>query len=218
MRYVHESGPGDLARAARVAGVTDRRVLDAIRRTPRAGFVPAGHAVRAYADQPLPIPHDQVTTQPSLSAAMIAALALEGTEQVLEVGTGYGYQTALLARLAAGVVSIEMWPDLAARARRNLAAEGIANVTVMVADGTQGAAELAPFDAIIVSAAFPDIPPPLAAQLRPGGRLVQPIGSGGAEDVVLYSKEAGALRRVRVLTAASFVRLFGRYGFPHPDR
>jgi protein-L-isoaspartate(D-aspartate) O-methyltransferase len=212
----HTPGPEDLALAARAAGVTDQRVLDAIRRTPRAAFVPAAYAGRAYADEPITLPHHQVTTQPSLSAAMVAALALEGTEQVLEVGTGYGYQTALLARLAAHVVSIEIWPDLAAQARRNLAGQDIGNVVVLAGDGTGGAPAHAPFDAIIVSAAFPDVPPPLAAQLRPGGRLVQPIGPGGGEDVVLHEKGAGGLQRARVLTWASFVRLYGRYGFPQP--
>jgi len=189
-------------------------VLDAMRRTPRAEFVPAAYASRAYDDVPVPIPHHQVTTQPSLSAAMIAALRLAGTERVLEIGAGYGYQTALLARLAARVVSIEIWPDLAARARHNLAAAGIGNVIVVVGDGTEGVPDQAPFDAVLVSAAFPRVPPPLAAALRVGGRLVQPIGPGGAEQVVLHEKDKDGLRPVTVLTGASFVRLHGRYGFP----
>jgi len=213
-RHRHQAGPEKLAAFAEAGGVTDRRVLDAMRRTPRAEFVSAAYADRAYDDWPVPIPHNQVTTQPSLSAAMIAALGLAGTERVLEIGAGYGYQTALLARLAAQVVSIEIWPDLAARARRNLAAAGIGNVIVLVGDGTEGAPDHAPFDAVLVSAAFPRVPPPLAAQLRAGGRLVQPIGPGGAEQVVLYEKDKGGLRPVRVLTRASFVRLHGRHGFP----
>ncbi len=210
-RYDYETGPEKLVAAARAVGVTDPLVLDAIRRTPRAAFVPATYADRAYDDGPVPIPHDQVTTQPSLSAAMIAALRLAGTEQVLEVGTGYGYQTALLARLAARVVSIEIWPDLAKRAQRNLAAQGVGNVVILAGDGTEGAPEHAPFDAIVVSAAFLRVPPPLAAQLKTGGRLVQPMGPGGAEQVILYDKDQDGLRRVRVLAAASFVRLYGRY-------
>ena len=110
-RHHRETGPQDLVAAARAAGVTDPRVLEAIRRTPRVAFVPAAYATRACDDAPIPIPRQQVTTQPSLSAAMIAALGLTGTEEVFEVGTGYGYQTALLARLAARVVSIDIWPD-----------------------------------------------------------------------------------------------------------
>jgi protein-L-isoaspartate(D-aspartate) O-methyltransferase len=213
-RHGHQAGPERLATVAEAAGVTDRRVLDAMRRTPRAEFVSAAYADRAYDDVPVPIPHDQVTTQPSLSAAMIAALRLAGTERVLEIGAGYGYQTALLARLAARVVSVEIWPDLAARARHNLAAAGIGNVIVLAGDGTEGAPDHAPFDAVLVSAAFPRVPPPLAAQLRTGGRLVQPIGPGGAEQVVLHEKDKGGLRPVGVLTRASFVRLHGRHGFP----
>ena len=209
-----ETGAEKLAAVARAAGVADPLVLDAMRHTPRAAFVPAAYADRAYQDRPVPIPRHQVTSQPSLCATMIAALRLDGTQQVLEVGTGYGYQTALLARLAARVVSIEIWPDLAGRAQRNLAAQGIGNVVVVVGDGTEGAPEHAPFDAVVVCAAFPRVPRPLAAQLRTGGRLVQPVGPGGAEDVVLYEKDAGSLRRVADLTGASFVRLYGRYGFP----
>jgi protein-L-isoaspartate(D-aspartate) O-methyltransferase len=215
-RHHHETGPEELVAAAWAVGITDPRVLDAIRRTPRAAFVPAAHVWRAYDDGPIPIPHHQVTTQPSLSAAMIAALGLTGAEKVLEVGTGYGYQTALLARLAAHVVSIDIWPDLAAQAQRNLTAQGIGNVMVLAGDGTEGAPAHAPFGAIVVSAAFPRVPPPLAVQLRTAGRLVQPIGSGGREHVVLYEKDKDGLRRVRVLSGASFVRLYGRYGFSQP--
>lgn len=216
-RHHRETSAENLVTAAQAMGVTDPRVLDAIRHTPRAEFVPAAYVTRAYDDGPIPIPHDQVTTQPSLSAAMIGALALTGTQQVLEVGTGYGYQTALLARLAAHVVSIDIWPDLATQARRNLAAQGIGNVIVLAGDGTEGAPDRAPFDAIVVSAAFPQVPPPLAAQLRTGGHLVQPIGPGGGERVVLYEKDTGGLRPVRTLAVASFVRLYGRYGYSEPD-
>ena len=203
--------------AARAVGVTDPRVLEAIRRTPRAAYVPDAYVTRAYDDAPIPIPHHQVTTQPSLSAAIIEALGLTGAEEVFEVGTGYGYQTALLARLAARVISVDIWPDLAAQARRNLAAQGIGNVVVLTGDGTEGAPDLAPFNAVVVSAAFPRVPSPLTAQLRTGGRLVQPVGPGGGEDVVLYQKGRDGLRQVRIVTAASFVRLYGRHGFPPPE-
>jgi protein-L-isoaspartate(D-aspartate) O-methyltransferase len=211
------SAPSDLVRAARRAGVSDDRVLAAIAATPRAGFVPAGHAAQAYADRPLPIGHGQVTTQPSLSALMIAGLGLGGGEQVLEIGTGYGYQTALLARLAAHVVSIEIWPDIAAQARRRLRAQGIGNALVVTGDGTQGYPARAPYDAVLVSAAFPQVPPPLAVQLRVGGRLVQPVGPGGYEQVVLFERRPEGLHQLRLLTSASFVRLHGQFGFPDTE-
>jgi protein-L-isoaspartate(D-aspartate) O-methyltransferase len=208
------AGPDDLMAAARAAGVRDVRVLEAVRSIPREAFVPARYAGMAYADEPVPITHGQVTSQPSLIAAMVAALDLTGGETVLEVGTGYGYQTALLARLAAQVISIEVWPDMAAQARGNLAGQGIGNAVVITGDGSQGASGYAPFGAIVVSAAFPAVPPPLAAQLTTGGRLVQPVGPGGGEDVVVYWKTEEGLSRGRVITRASFVRLHGRYGYP----
>ena len=206
----------DLVLAALAAGVTDPRVLDAITAVPRAAFVPAAYLAAADEDRPLPIPHDQVTTQPSLSAIMIAALRLGGGEQVLEIGSGYGYQTALLARLAAHVVSVEIWPDLADRARRNLAARGITNVLVVAGDGTQGYPDGAPYDAVLVSAAFPKVPPPLVSQLRPRGRLVQPMGPGGREEVMLVVRGESGLNRGTPLTQASFVPLYGRHGYQQP--
>ena len=211
----HESpgSPTDLVRAARRAGVADDRVLAAIEATPRSAFVPAGYAAEAYEDRPVPIPHGQVTTQPSLSAVMIAGLGLTGGERVLEIGTGYGYQTALLCRLSAAVVSIEYWPDIAARGRDNLSAQGIRNVLVVAGDGTEGYVSGAPYDAMLVSAAFPQVPPPLIGQLRPGGRLVQPVGPGGREQVVLFERQPAGLARLRTLTSASFVRLYGRFGY-----
>jgi protein-L-isoaspartate(D-aspartate) O-methyltransferase len=214
----HAPGPAGLAVAAQVAGVRDQRVLEAIRSTPREAFVPARYASMAYADQPVPISHGQVTSQPSLIAAMVAALDLTGTEKVLEVGTGYGYQTALLARLAAQVISIDVWPDMVAQARENLAGQGIGNAVLITGDGSQGVPEHAPFGAIIVSAAFPKVPPPLADQLADGGRLVQPVGPGGGEDVIVYRKSGSGLTCGRVLTMASFVRLHGRYGYPPPPQ
>ncbi len=200
-------------RAARDAGVRDERLLVAIAELPRTGFVPAEHATRAHYDTPVPIPHDQVTTQPSLVAQMVEALSLTGNENVLEIGTGYGWQTALLARLAAEVWSVERFADLAETGRSNLAAGGVVNAHVLVGDGTRGLPEHAPYDAIIVAAAFPDVPAPLVEQLVEGGRLVQPIGRGGNEDVVLFEKREDALASIRVLTGARFVRLIGSYGF-----
>ena len=202
-----------LVTAARRAGVADLRVLDAMRRVPRAAFVPLDQVELAYDDEPVPIPHRQVTTQPSLSARMLQALRLVEGEHVLEVGTGYGYQTALLAQLASFVTSIERWPDLAEQARRNLAAQNITNVRVVDGDGTEGLPSAAPYDAILVSAAFPHVPEPLVSQLRLGGRLVQPIGSGGAERVTVFERGADGLVSRDVVCHARFVRLFGRHGY-----
>jgi protein-L-isoaspartate(D-aspartate) O-methyltransferase len=207
----HES---DLVAALSAQGIRDPRLLKAIRRVPRAEFVPPDLAGRAYHDAPLPLPHDQVTTQPSLVASMVAALELSGAERVLEVGTGYGWQTALLALLADEVWSIERWPEFAEVARENLSRQGVENATVAVGDGSEGLAERAPFDAVLVSAAFPEVPEPLAQQLASGGRLVQPIGPGGSEDVVLFERRPDGLTRVRTIIGAHFVRLVGRRAFP----
>jgi protein-L-isoaspartate(D-aspartate) O-methyltransferase len=201
-----------LVAAARGAGVRDERVLEAIATVPRAEFVPSEGVDLAELDTPIPIPHEQVTTQPSLVARMVEALALDADVRVLEVGTGYGWQTALLARLAGHVFSVERFADLAETARRHLA--GYENVTVVVRDGSAGLPAHAPFDAILVSAAFPRVPEPLEEQLAEGGRLVQPLGPGGAEDVVLFEKRDGELRRIRSVSGAHFVRLYGEHGFP----
>jgi protein-L-isoaspartate(D-aspartate) O-methyltransferase len=144
---------------------------------------------------------------------MVEALALEGDEKVLEIGTGYGFQTALLARLAHFVWSVERWGDFADVARANLAREGIDNVSITVGDGTEGLPGSAPFDAIIVSAAFTQVPSPLEEQLALGGRLVQPVGPGGAEEVVLFAKEKGRLVPQGTVTGARFVPLCGKHGF-----
>lgn len=203
----------DLVRTIAAEGVRDPRLLQALREVPRAAFVPPDLVAYAYVDEALPIPHGQVTTQPSLVARMVEALGLTGAEAVLEIGTGYGFQTALLARLARFVWSIERWPDLAAAARTALSRQGITNVAIMVGDGTLGWPEHAPYEAILVSAAFPRVPPPLIEQLAPGGRLVQPIGPGGAEEVVLFEKGPRGLRRRRTVTPACFVRLYGAHAF-----
>jgi protein-L-isoaspartate(D-aspartate) O-methyltransferase len=181
---------------------------------PRAVFVPLEHAAEAYLDEPIRISHQQVTTQPSLVARMVEALALGGDEKVLEVGTGYGYQTALLAKLAREVWSIELWHDMTDAANASLTKLGVANATLVVGDGTQGIPGQAPFDAIVLTAAFPSVPPPLVDQLAQGGRLVQPIGPGGREDVRLFEKEGDELVMKRSVTGAYFVRLYGTHGYP----
>ena len=202
----------DLVREIVAEGVLDPRVLRALRKVPRAGFVPSDLVEWAYLDRPLPIPHGQVTTQPSLVARMIEALALEGSECVLEIGAGYGFQTALLAYLSSFVWGVERWPDIADISRENLSHHGVTNVEVVAGD--EGLPEHAPYDAILVAAAFPSVPPPLAEQLAPGGRLVQPIGSGGKEEVVLFEKVKEGLKRNRTITGARFVRLHGKHAFP----
>ena len=133
---------------------------------------------------------------------------------MLETGTGPGFQTALPARLAARVISIERWPDLAGQARRNLARHGPGNAQVPAGDGSRGRPEGAPYDAILVSAAFPQVPAPLAAQLRIGGRLLPPSGPGGSEQVMPFERSPSGPQRRHLLTLARFVRLHGRHGFP----
>ena len=204
----------DLIQAIVAKGVHDPRLLRAMRRVPRSEFVPPDLAERAYLDQPLPIPHGQVTTQPSLVAKMIEALGLAGSELILEVGTGYAFQTAVLAHLSSFVWSVERWPDVAVTARANLARLGIPNVEVAIGDGTEGLREQAPYDAILISAAFPRVPPPLVEQLALGGRLIQPIGPGGEERVVLFEKRSEGLMRRRTIVGAHFVRLYGAHAYP----
>ena len=191
----------------------DPRVLAAVRAVPRAAYAPPGERAGAYEDVPLAIGHGQVTSQPSLIATMVEALGLSGEERVLEVGTGLGWQTALLAALAREVWSIERLAELADAARENLAAEGVENAQVVVGDGSDGLAEQAPFEAIVVAAAHSAVPQPLAEQLALGGRLVQPIGTGGEEEVVVFERQPEGLVRRSTLVGARFVRLYGRHGF-----
>jgi protein-L-isoaspartate(D-aspartate) O-methyltransferase len=208
--------PEDLLRALRAQGLRDRRVIAAFRAIPRRRFVPPAAAGLAYMDAPIPIPHGQVTTQPSLIARMVAALHLTGGERVLEVGTGLGFQTAILAVLAGQVVSVERFADLAAQARVNLQAVGLDRVRVVVGDGTLGVVEHAPYHAIVVAAASPRIPEPLVEQLVSGGRLVHPVGPGGHEVVTLFHKQGDHLVADAELTPASFVPLVdGRTGPEH---
>lgn len=203
----------DLTRTVVSSGVVNEELIEAFQTIPRADFVPEESRSIAYEDRPIPIARDQVTTQPSLSAMMIEALDPGPESRVLEVGTGLGFQTALLACLAGEVVSIEVWEDLATEAASNLARQGITNVDIRVGDGSLGVPERAPYDAILVSAAFTEVPEPLVHQLVDGGRIVQPIGPGGQETVTLFHKAGDDLRPVREIIPARFVRLVGREGF-----
>ena len=196
-----------LAAAAARGGVRDERLLRAVEQTPRSGFVPAHLAAVANADEPLPIGKGQTTSQPSLVALMIEALELEPTSRALEIGTGHGWQTAVMARLAAEVYSIERHEALAEAARANLA--GYPNAHVVVGDGTRGLPEHAPDDAIVVSAATERVPPVLGPQLVDGGRLVAPVGGFGYQEVIRYRARGGRLEHDRTLTAARFVPLVG---------
>ncbi|HWL65334.1 MAG TPA: protein-L-isoaspartate(D-aspartate) O-methyltransferase [Actinomycetota bacterium] len=196
-----------LARLIERSGLVDPRIADAFRRVDRAGFVPHDLIGEAYLDRPVPIPHDQTTSQPSLIARMIDSAGIGPQDRVLEVGTGYGFQTALIAELARGVISIERFGSLAETARLNLRRSGLENALVKVGDGRSGAPEEGPYDAMIVSAASDDVPEALVEQLAEGGRLVIPVKSVGSDDVLLFRKTDGRLERVRLVTPARFVPL-----------
>lgn len=193
------------ARAAMVAeqiearGVRDARVLRAMRNIPRHQFVPPEMAPHAYQDRPLPIGHGQTISQPYIVAFMSEILETRTEHQVLEIGTGSGYQAALLSLLARQVYTIEVVPALARSSKALLQRLGYANVTVREGDGYQGWPEQAPFDRIILTAAPPEIPQPLIDQLKPGGRLVAPVGRGDQDLIVLDKLADGSIRRKAVL-------------------
>jgi protein-L-isoaspartate(D-aspartate) O-methyltransferase len=188
--------------------VTDPRVLDALDAVPRAAFLPSGEVPRADADAALPLSHGQTTSQPSLIAEMIQALRLTATSRVLEVGTGHGYEAALLARVAAEVWTVEVVPELAERAARILVGLGVANVHVVRGDGRLGLAEHAPYDGIVVAAQCDAPPAALLDQLAVGARLVAPVGGPGSQRCVVLQRSAdGALAQVGDLGEVVFVPL-----------
>jgi len=182
-------------------------IVDAFRAVDRADFAPVGGRERAYRDRPIGLPQAQTTSQPSLIARMVDACAIEPGDHVLEVGTGYGFQTAILGRRAATVVSIERVEELAGAASNNLERAGVSNVTVVRGDGWAGVREEAPFDAIVVSAAASEVPRALVEQLRDGGRLVIPLRGVGDDAVYVFEKVSGRLASGRLLTPARFVPL-----------
>ena len=200
----------------RSRGIRDERVLDAMARVPRHEFVPLEYRDEAYEDHPIAIGEGQTISQPFVVADMLEALALRPEDVVLEIGTGSGYETAVLAELVRMVYSIERIASLAERARAVLQRLGYKNVTVVHGDGSQGLPEAAPFDAIVVSAAAPHVPKPLMDQLRDGGRLVIPVGSGFAQELQLVRK-IGDKSTVLCLDGVRFVPLIGRDGFREMD-
>jgi len=194
-------------------GIRDQRVLNAMLLIPRAEFVSARDRHRAYTDAPIPIGYGQTITQPYMTALMAQSLKLDGSEKVLDVGTGSGYHAAVLGRLARLVISVERIPKLAVLARANLdRAGGRENITVVCADGSLGYAPDAPFDAISVAAGSPEIPAALLDQLRDPGRLVIPVGNRLCQDLYFVQKKNAQIL-TRMLTGCRFVPLVGQQGW-----
>jgi len=193
-------------------GMRDERVLAAMRAVPRHAFVPAELQSQAYEDAPLPIGAGQTISQPYMVAAMTAALQLTGIERVLEVGAGCGYQAAVLSKLGREIVTLEYRAELAAATSRRLAEMRYDNVHVHCGDGTLGLPEMAPFDAILVAAGAPAVPPPLLAQLAEGGRMVIPVGNLENQELQLIERRRGTLQ-TNVLEGCRFVPLIGAHGW-----
>jgi protein-L-isoaspartate(D-aspartate) O-methyltransferase len=195
-------------------GIRDARVVDAMRRVPREAFVPEASQAQAYADRALPIQSGQTISQPFMVAVMTEALMLRGPERVLEIGTGSGYQAAILAELAAEVITIERRPELADRARTTILSLGYTNVEVIVGDGTLGLAAKAPFDRILVTAGAPRVPEALTKQLSPQrGRLVIPVGSPEQQWLTVVSREGDRFEET-TQGACVFVPLVGQDAWP----
>ena len=195
-------------------GIKDERVLNAMLKVPRHLFVPADLVDRAYDDSPLPIGKGQTISQPYIVALMTEALGLDENSKVLEIGTGSGYQAAILAEIAKEVYTVERIPELAERAQKILRALGYNNVYFKIGDGTEGWPEFAPYDAIIVTAASPKVPEPLIEQLKVGGVLVIPVGSELTQELLKITKlsEDGETK-VESLGGCVFVKLKGKYGW-----
>jgi protein-L-isoaspartate(D-aspartate) O-methyltransferase len=194
-------------------GVTNEGVLHAMATVPRHEFVPTFWTNQAYADEPLPIGYGQTISQPYIVAAMVAALALTGSENVLEIGAGCGYQTAVVSLLAKEIHSVEILPELAQPAAERLQRFGYLNVHVHCGDGTLGWPESSPYDAILIAAAAPAVPEPLLQQLAEGGRLIAPVGDEDKQELQLITKREGQLI-VRQGGPCRFVPLMGRHGRP----
>jgi protein-L-isoaspartate(D-aspartate) O-methyltransferase len=199
----------------RQRGIADVRVLTAFGRVPRDEFVGEAHCAEAYGDFPIPIGEGQTISQPYIVAAMIEPLGLEASDVVLEIGTGSGYETAVLAEMVRQVYSIERHAELAQRAGSILERLGYRNVAIFIGDGSAGLPELGPFDGIVVSAASPRFPSALFEQLREGGRMITPVGSAQAQELQLITK-ARCQPVITRLEGCRFVPLVGTEGFP-PD-
>jgi protein-L-isoaspartate(D-aspartate) O-methyltransferase len=193
-------------------GVKDERVLSAMRSVPRHLFVPAAYRGVAYSDCPLPIGRGQTISQPYIVAVMTELLALKPEDRVLEIGAGSGYQAAILANLAKSVISIERISEVAEIARENLSRIGISNVKIITGDGTLGYPEQAPYDAVLITAATPEVPAPLIEQLADGGRLIAPVGSRDLQELVRITKRKDQVIR-ELFGGVVFVPLLGRYGW-----
>jgi protein-L-isoaspartate(D-aspartate) O-methyltransferase len=197
-------------------GISDAAVLAAMKAVPRHEFVPRELRSRAYEDVPLPIGGGQTISQPYIVAAMTAALHLLPSDRVLEIGTGCGYQAAVLSRLVKEVFTIERRPELASAASAKLARLGYANAHVHCGDGTLGLAEFAPFDAILVAAAAPAVPKPLLAQLAEGGRMILPVGDAEHQELQLIERRGDAFP-TKLLEGCRFVPLVGYHGWQEPS-
>jgi len=193
--------------------IKDQHVLDAMRSVPRHEFVPAAHRATAYADYPVPIGHGQTISQPYMVAFMTQELSLSGGEKVLEIGTGSGYQAAILGMIAASVFTVERIPELAAMAERTLGSLGFTNVTFKTADGGPGWPEEAPFDRILVTAAAPTVPTALRGQLADNGILVVPVGDWRRSQIIVVVRRIGASFVSQESIGCRFVPLIGEGGF-----
>jgi protein-L-isoaspartate(D-aspartate) O-methyltransferase len=196
----------------RKRGITDEHVLLAMATVPRHEFVPAFWINQAYVDEPLPIGHGQTISQPYIVAAMVASLALTGSEVVLEIGTGCGYQAAVVSLLAREIHTVEILPDLAQSAAERLQRLGYANAHVHSGDGTLGWREFSPYDAILIAAAAPTVPEPLLQQLAEGGRLIAPVGEEDKQELQLITKREGKFS-VKQGGPCRFVPLLGQHGW-----
>jgi protein-L-isoaspartate(D-aspartate) O-methyltransferase len=192
--------------------IRDARVLQAMAEVPREAFVPEKYAANAYDDNPLPIGMGQTISQPYIVALMTQILHLTGTEEVLEIGTGCGYQAAILAKLAAKVYTIERLPELSEMAQAVLGRLGFENVEFCIGDGTVGWPGGKQFDRILLTAAVPELPPPLVEQLKDGGLIAAPVGGQWTQDLILGQKTAGEVT-TKIITGCRFVKMIGQYGY-----